>query len=115
VNALTQINAVAGRAAIVFNNGERASLRSRGVCRELVRKREDFPTVWANVLKGHALVTGLPESKLESRRPVLEIKLITGERLMFDREGKWDRQPEGHEGGPGAGGLHLPICRTGQV
>ena len=58
------------------------------LCSELVRKGEDFPTVWANVLKGHALVNGLPESKLEGRRPVLEIKLITGERLMFDSEGK---------------------------
>jgi hypothetical protein len=34
------------------------------------------------------LVNGLPETKLEGRRPVLEIKLITGERLMFDSEGK---------------------------
>jgi hypothetical protein len=54
----------------------------------LVRKGEDFPTVWAAMLKGHALVNGIPESKLEGGRPVLEIKLITGERLLFDSESK---------------------------
>ena len=58
------------------------------LCTELVRKGEDFPTVWATVLKGHALVNGIPESKLEGSRPVLEIKLITGERLLFDSESK---------------------------
>jgi hypothetical protein len=42
----------------------------------------------ATVLKGHALVNGIPESKLEGSRPVLEIKLITGERLLFDSESK---------------------------
>jgi hypothetical protein len=57
-------------------------------CTEMVRQGEDFPTVWASVLKSHALVNGLPESKLEGKRPVLEIKLITGERLVFDSESK---------------------------
>jgi hypothetical protein len=54
----------------------------------MVRMGEDFPTVWATVLKSHALVDGIPESKLEGQRPVLEIKLITGERLVFDGESK---------------------------
>ncbi len=57
-------------------------------CTELVRKGEDFLTVWTSVLNSHALVNGLPESKLEGKRPVLEIKLITGERLVFDSESK---------------------------
>ena len=57
-------------------------------CTELVRKGEDFPTVWTSVLNSHALVNGLPESKLEGKRPVLEIKLITGERLVFDRDSR---------------------------
>jgi hypothetical protein len=54
----------------------------------MIRKGEDFPTVWAAVLKRHPLVDGIPESKLEGTRPVLEIKLITGERLVFDSESK---------------------------
>jgi hypothetical protein len=58
------------------------------LCTELVRKGEDFPTVWATVLKSHALVTGIPQSKLEGQRPVLEIRLITGEWLVFDSESK---------------------------
>jgi hypothetical protein len=57
-------------------------------CTELMRKGEDFPTVWTSVLNSHALVNGLPESKLEDKRPVLVIKLITGERLVFDSESK---------------------------
>jgi hypothetical protein len=58
------------------------------MCTELVRKGNDFPTVWATVLKGHALVNGIPRSKRECTRPVLEIRLITGERFVFDGEAK---------------------------
>jgi hypothetical protein len=58
------------------------------LCTELVRNGNDFPTIWTTVLKGHALVNGIPESKLEAKRPVLEVRLITGERLVFDSESK---------------------------
>jgi hypothetical protein len=58
------------------------------LCTELVRNGNDFPTIWTTVLKGHALVNGIPESKLEGKRPVLEVRLITGERLVFDSESK---------------------------
>jgi hypothetical protein len=57
-------------------------------CTELIRKGNDFPTVWTTVLKGNALVDGIPQSKHEGTRPVLEIRLITGERLVFDGEAK---------------------------
>ncbi len=57
-------------------------------CTELVRKGNDFPTVWLTALKGNALVDGIPQSKLEGTRPVLELRLITGERLMFDSDSK---------------------------
>jgi hypothetical protein len=41
------------------------------------------------VLKGNALVDdGIPQSKHEGTRPVLEVRLITGERLVFDGENK---------------------------
>jgi hypothetical protein len=58
------------------------------LCTELVRKGDDFPTVWTTVLKVNVLVIGIPESKLEDKRPVLEIRLTTGERLLFDGERK---------------------------
>jgi hypothetical protein len=58
------------------------------LCTELVRNGNDFPTIWTTVLKGHALVNGIPESKLEGKRPVLEVRLVTGERLVFDSESK---------------------------
>ena len=70
------------------------------LCTELVRKGNDFPTVWTTVLRSHALVNDIMESKLEGKRPVLEVHLITGERLVFDSESKknqhllipWSRQ-----------------------
>jgi hypothetical protein len=55
------------------------------VCTMMVRHGEDFPTVWTTYLKGHALVIGLPESKLECRRPVLEIKAGDGRTARFRR------------------------------
>jgi len=58
------------------------------MCTELMRKGNDFPTVWATVLKGNALVDGIPQSKHERTRPLLEIRLINGERLVFDGEAK---------------------------
>ena len=58
------------------------------MCTELVRKGNDFPAVWTTVLKRHPLVNGIPESKLQGNRPTLEIRLITGERLVFDSDSK---------------------------
>ena len=55
---------------------------------DLICKGKDFPTVWSTVLKGHALVDGIPESKVEGTRAILEIRLITGERLAFDSESR---------------------------
>jgi hypothetical protein len=43
VNALTQINAVAGPAVIVFNNGERASPRSCGTLQGIGAEGRGFP------------------------------------------------------------------------
>ena len=38
--------------------------------------------------KGHTLVEGIPQSKIEDGRTVLEIRLITGKRLVFDGDAK---------------------------
>ena len=64
---------------------ERASDLARQ-CTELVRKGNDFPTVWSTLLKSHALVEGIPRQCTERNRPLLHIPLITGEQLVFDAD-----------------------------
>jgi hypothetical protein len=56
------------------------------LCTQLVRKGNDFPTVWGTLLKGHSLVNGPPRQHHNGIRSVLEIHLFTGERLVFDAE-----------------------------
>ena len=53
-----------------------------------MREGEDFPTVWQTLLKGHPLVDGIPRSRMDGNRSVLEIRLITGEWLVFDGDAK---------------------------
>ncbi len=64
-------------------SNERASVLARA-CTDLVRKGNDFPTVWATKLKGHPLVIGIPHHRHDGTRSLLDIPLIMGERLVFD-------------------------------
>lgn len=57
-------------------------------CTELARGGNDFPDIWSTMLKRHPLVDGIPQSKIVAGRAVLEIRLITGERLLFDGDAK---------------------------
>jgi len=66
---------------------ERASDLARQ-CTELVRKGNDFTTVWSTLLKSHTLVEGIPREKLEHNRNLLRVPLITGEQLVFDPDVK---------------------------
>jgi hypothetical protein len=66
---------------------ERASDLARH-CTELVRKGNDFTTVWSTLLEGHTLVEGIPRENLERNRSILRIPLITGEQLVFDPDVK---------------------------
>jgi hypothetical protein len=50
----------------------------------LIRKGNDFTTVWTTLLKGHTLVEGIPREKYELNRTLTRIPLITGEQLVFD-------------------------------
>ncbi len=71
--------------------GRRCRRRELGLarrCTELVRKGNDFPNVWSTLLKGHALVEGIPRERLERNRRLLHIPLITGEQLVFDADVK---------------------------
>jgi hypothetical protein len=54
-------------------------------CSAVARDGADFPTVWDAVLKGHALVVGPPIQTLDDEdRPLLEIRLINGQRLIYN-------------------------------
>jgi hypothetical protein len=66
---------------------ERASDLARH-CTELVRKGNDFTTVWSTLLKDHTLVEGIPRENHERNRSLLRIPLITGEQLVFDADVK---------------------------
>ncbi|HWX85040.1 MAG TPA: hypothetical protein VNZ48_15700 [Xanthobacteraceae bacterium] len=57
-------------------------------CTELVRRGNDFITVWSTLLKSHTLVEGIPREKLERNRNLLRVPLITGEQLVFDPDVK---------------------------
>jgi hypothetical protein len=57
-------------------------------CTELIRAGDDFPTIWTTLLKLHPLVDGIAQSKIVHGRTILEIRLITGERLVFDGEAR---------------------------
>lgn len=82
------INAGANRKQRHYAMLGQAARNLAELCTELMRKGNDFPTVWATTLKSHPLVGGIPESKLEGKRPVLEIRLVTGELLVFDSDSK---------------------------
>ncbi len=58
------------------------------LCNELVLNGDDFPTEWNTVLKGNPFIDGILQTKLEDTRAVLEIRLITGERLVFDGDAR---------------------------
>jgi hypothetical protein len=56
-------------------------------CLAAARAGADFPKVWSSILKNHPLVLGAPIQGLDGGRPVLEVRLITGQRLILDAEG----------------------------
>ena len=47
----------------------------------------DFPTVWNEVLKGHRLVAGPPLSRMCDGEAVLEVPLLTGQRIVYSAKG----------------------------
>ena len=57
-------------------------------CTALMRQGTDFPTIWSTVLKSHPLVDGIPHQRIEGTRSLLDISLITGERIVFDGDAR---------------------------
>jgi hypothetical protein len=58
------------------------------MCADAMRKGADFPTVWQELLRGHRLVLGMPEQKMEDGRSQLHMRLLTGQWLIFDSDSK---------------------------
>ena len=58
------------------------------LCIDAMRKGADFPTVWQDVLRGHRLVLGVPEQTMQDGRAQLHIRLLNGQRLVFDSTSK---------------------------
>ena len=52
-------------------------------CNAARREGADFPTIWEKVLKGHRFVAGMPVQGWDVGGPVLEVRLITGQRIRF--------------------------------
>jgi len=48
----------------------------------------DFPTAWNEILKTNPLVSGFPvQGENNEDGPVLEVPLVTGQRLIFGSDG----------------------------
>jgi hypothetical protein len=48
---------------------------------------KDFPTIWNDILKRHALVIGGPVQHTDEREPYLAIQLLTGQQLLLGSVG----------------------------
>ena len=52
-------------------------------CHAARRSGADFPTIWRDMLKDHALVLGPPVQGGDVESPALEVRLLTGQSLVF--------------------------------
>jgi len=54
-------------------------------CTAAARGGADFEAVWDSILRGHPLVVSAPvETFTDDERPQLEVRLINGQRLIYD-------------------------------
>jgi hypothetical protein len=54
-------------------------------CTAAARGGADFEAVWSSILRGHPLVVSSPvETFTDDERPQLEVRLINGQRLIYD-------------------------------
>ena len=71
-----------------FRLGLERAIDLASYCTDMVRKGQDFPTIWQGRLKRHPLIDGIPRQIREGNQNLLEIRLITGESLVFDADAK---------------------------
>lgn len=55
-------------------------------CNAARRQGADFPTIWWQTIEPNPMVAGLPVQQLDGDQPVLDIPLLTGQRLRFGRD-----------------------------
>ena len=65
-----------------------AKMDYSGACTELARGGKNFLTIWAAKLKRHALVEGIPRQRFLGTRSLLDIPLVTGDKLVFYEDAK---------------------------
>ena len=53
-------------------------------CADMLKEGKDFPIIWDTLLKMHPLVAGAPHQRMDGKRALLEVWLVTGQRLVFD-------------------------------
>ena len=73
-----------GPASASSMSQEQASDLARS-CTDAIRTGVNFPSVWYRLIKRHPLVEGIPRERIEGERSLLDIPLVTGERLVFDK------------------------------
>ena len=64
---------------------ECTSTELRAWCASAIRRGADFASVWTQVLKQNSLVCGRPRQRAQTFHPMVEVALVTGERLVYDQ------------------------------
>jgi hypothetical protein len=52
-------------------------------CNRMRREGADFPSIWRELIEPHRLVLGHPVGDHEDGKPILWVRLETGQRLVF--------------------------------
>lgn len=61
--------------------GEAAGLQA--LCAAAYASGKDFPTVYAEIIRGNPLVIGMPVQSIDKHGPILRIRLTSGQSLVF--------------------------------
>jgi len=74
---------------LVMNRGRGEGLETSSEallrqCLAALRDGLDFPSIWHEVIKGHPLVITVPVQRLVGDGTSLEVRLVTGQRLIYD-------------------------------
>ena len=64
-----------------------SSSKLLALCVAARQDRNDFPSIWRDIIKGHPAVLGIPATVMIGGESVLAIPLITGQRLIFGTNG----------------------------
>ena len=56
-------------------------------CAEAYRAGKDFPTILSEIIRGNPAVLGMPVQGVDSQGPTLEIRLTSGQYLVFHAKG----------------------------